>query len=185
MNIAENSYVALDYCLTLESGEEIDKSQEGQPLSFITGTSQIIPGLEKALMGMAVGDSAKVDVAPEEAYGLVNDDLFQEVPRDQFPADVVLEPGMTFQAQGPQGPFMLEISKLMEDAVEINLNHPLAGKKLFFDVKIVEVREATETELAQAASSGCGCGCDSDSDSGCGCGSDSGSGQCGSGCNCG
>ena len=92
MNIADKLYVAFDYKLALDSGEEIDSSSEGQPLGIITGSGQIIPGLEKALMGRTVGDSLKISVEPEDAYGHVNPELFQDVPRTQFPGDMELQP---------------------------------------------------------------------------------------------
>ncbi len=180
MNIAEKMYVAIEYTLTLESGQEIDKSPAGQPLGFITGTGQIIPGLEKALMGRAAGDNAKLIVAPEEAYGPVKDDLFQDIPKSQFPTDVEISPGMAFEAQGPRGPFMITVAKVNDnDTITVDLNHPMAGKELHLDVNVVEVRQPTADELAQAAasfSSGCGCGCGSD---------DAEADACGSGCNCG
>jgi FKBP-type peptidyl-prolyl cis-trans isomerase SlyD len=169
-------YVAIEYTLTLESGQEIDKSPEGQPLGFITGTGQIIPGLEKALMGRTAGDNARLVVEPEDAYGPVKDNLFQEIPKTQFPNDVDIKPGMAFEAQGPHGPFMITVAKINDnDTVTVDLNHPMAGKQLHFDVNVVEVREPTAEELAAAAaslSSGCGCG-SGDADA------------CGSGCNCG
>jgi FKBP-type peptidyl-prolyl cis-trans isomerase SlyD len=180
MNIADKMYVAIDYTLTLESGQEIDKSPAGQPLGFITGTGQIIPGLEKALMGRVAGDHAKLIVAPEDAYGPVKDDLFQDIPKSQFPSDVEVTPGMAFEAQGPRGPFMITVAKVNDnDTITVDLNHPMAGKELHFDVNVVEVRQPTADELAQAAasfSSGCGCGCGSE---------DTGADSCGSGCNCG
>jgi FKBP-type peptidyl-prolyl cis-trans isomerase SlyD len=181
MNIAEKMYVAIDYTLTLESGQEIDKSPEGQPLGFIAGTGQIIPGLEKALIGRIAGDSAKVVVEPEDAYGPVKDDLFQEVPNSQFPSDVDVKAGMAFEAQGPNGPFMITVAKINDnDTVTVDLNHPMAGKQLHFDVNVVEVREPTEEELAKAVasfSSGCGCGCGPEEATN--------TDACGPGCNCG
>ena len=178
MNIAEKMYVTINYTLTLESGQEIDKSAEGQPLGFIAGTGQIIPGLEKALIGRIAGDSAKVVVEPEDAYGPVKDDLFQEVPNSQFPSDVDVKAGMAFEAQGANGPFMITVAKINDnDTVTVDLNHPMAGKQLHFDVNVVEVREPTAEELAQAAatfSSGCGCGSE-----------DTSTEACGPGCNCG
>jgi len=178
MNIAEKMYVTINYTLTLESGQEIDKSAEGQPLGFIAGTGQIIPGLEKALIGRIAGDSAKVVVEPEDAYGPVKDDLFQEVPNSQFPSDVDVKAGMAFEAQGPNGPFMITVAKINDnDTVTVDLNHPMAGKQLHFDVNVVEVREPTAEELAQAVasfSSGCGCGSE-----------DTNTDACGPGCNCG
>lgn len=178
MNIVDRMYVAIDYTLSLESGQEIDKSQAGKPLGFITGTGQIIPGLEKALMGKAAGDKTKVIVEPEDAYGPVRDDLYQEIPRSQFPNDVEIKPGMAFEAQGPRGPFMITVFTVNDnDTVTVDLNHPMAGKQLHFDVNIVEVREPTAEELAQVtASLNSGCGCGSDTDD---------AGGCGPGCNCG
>lgn len=168
MNIADKLYVAFDYKLTLDSGKEIDSSSEGQPLGFITGSGQIIPGLEKAVMGMTVGDSLKISVEPEDGYGQVNPELFQDVPRNQFPGDVELQPGMTFQAQGPQGPMVINIKEIKdENTVVIDLNHPLTGKKLHFDVNIVEVREPTAEELS-GLSSGCNCGCGAEEQADCG-----------------
>ncbi|NOQ66842.1 MAG: peptidylprolyl isomerase, partial [Desulfobacterales bacterium] len=162
MTIAENMFVAINYTLTLESGQEIDKSPEGQPLGFIAGTGQIIPGLEKALMGRAAGDSAKLVVEPEDAYGPVKDDLLQEIPKNQFPSDLDVTPGMAFEAQGPNGPFMITVARVNDnDTITVDLNHPMAGKQLHFDVNVVEVREPTAEELAKVAaslSSGCGCG---------------------------
>ena len=176
MNIADKLYVAIDYTLTLDSGQEIDKSPEGQPLGFITGLGQIIPGLEKALMGKTAGEKAKIVVEPEDAYGRVKDDLSQDIPKSQFPSDVEVKPGMAFEAQGPRGPFMITVAKVNDnDTVTVDLNHPMAGKQLYFDVNVVEVREPTADELSQAAAS---------LNSGCGCGSDD-ADTCGPGCNCG
>jgi FKBP-type peptidyl-prolyl cis-trans isomerase SlyD len=178
MNIADKMYVAIDYTLRLESGQEIDKSPVGQPLGFIAGTGQIIPGLEKALMGKAMGDKAQLIVEPEDAYGPVRDDLFQDIPKNRFPGDVEIKPGMAFEAQGPQGPFMISVLTVNDnDTVTVDLNHPMAGKQLHFDVHVVEVREPTAEELAQAVSgltSGCGCGCESED-----------AGTSGHGCKCG
>jgi len=167
MNVADKLYVMFDYKLTLDSGEEVDSSADGKPLGFITGSGQVIPGLEKAMMGMTVGNSLKISVEPEDGYGLVNPELFQDVPRSQFPGDIELQPGMTFQAQGPQGPIAVHIKEIKdENTVVIDFNHPLAGKKLHFDVNIVEVREPTPEELS-GLSSGCNCGCSSEAQADC------------------
>jgi FKBP-type peptidyl-prolyl cis-trans isomerase SlyD len=167
MNIEDKVYVAFDYRLTLDSGTEIDRSSEDKPLGIITGAGQIIPGLEKAMMGMTAGESLNISFEPEDAYGPVKAELFQDVPRSQFPGDMELKPGMTFQAQGPQGPFLINIKEMKgEDTVVIDLNHPLAGKRLHFDVNIVEVREPTAEELS-ALSSGCS-SCSAEQQAGCG-----------------
>ena len=167
MNITDKLHVAFDYKLTLDSGEEVDSSSDGQPLGIITGSGQIIPGLEKAMMGMTVGDSLKISVESEDAYGQVNTEMFRDVPRSQFPGDIELKPGMTFQTQGPQGQMPINIKEIKdEDTVVIDLNHPLAGKRLHFDVNIVEVREPTAEELS-GLNSGCNCGCSAEEKSGC------------------
>jgi FKBP-type peptidyl-prolyl cis-trans isomerase SlyD len=172
MNIAENIFVAIDYELSLESGEVADKSPEGQPLGFVVGTGQIIPGLEKALIGMTVGDESKISIEPEDAYGPIREELFQEIPRTQFPEDLELKIGMSFQTEGPQGMMMLTVSELKGDeAVIVDLNHPMAGKKLIFEIKVVEVREPSQAELT-AGAGGCACGTDN-------------SGSCGPDCSCG
>ncbi|MBU3979923.1 MAG: peptidylprolyl isomerase [Proteobacteria bacterium] len=171
MKIAENLFVAIEYCLSLDSGEEVDRSRSGNPLSFIAGTGQIIPGLEKELMGMKAGDSANITVEPDDAYGPAREDLMHEIPRSQFPVDADINPGTKFQAQSPNGPIMIVIKTVDDDNVTVDLNHPLAGQRLHFDVKIVEVREPNAQELASAAG-GCSCGTESP-------------GNCGPGCSCG
>ncbi len=168
MEITDNVYVAFDYRLTLDSGQEIDRSSDGKPLGIITGAGQIIPGLEKALMGKKAGDDLKLSVEPEEAYGQVNPELFRDVPKNQFPGDVELQPGMTFQAQSPQGPIVINIKEVKdEDTVVIDFNHPLAGKRLHFDISIVEVRPPTAEEQS-ALSSCCSSGCGAEGQGGCG-----------------
>ena len=182
MNIADKLYVAIDYRLTLDTGEEVDCSPAGEPLGFIAGSGQIIPGLENALMGMKVGDSSRIIVEPEDGYGVVREDLFQEIPRDEFPDDAELEQGMTFEAHGPHGPVLISVAKVnpLEETVTVDLNHPLAGKRLCFEVNVVEVRQPSDEELAELATEGCGCGCGSQDSGAC----QPGGGGCGSGCGC-
>lgn len=185
MKIDDKVYVAIEYKLTLASGEEVDSSPEGEPLGFVTGSGQIIPGLEKALMGKSKGDRSQVVVEPEDGYGPVDESMFQDIPRSQFPDDCEVEPGMTFHAQGPHGPFMVSVARINDDdTVTVDMNHPLAGQQLHFDVTVVEVREPSAGELAAltAESSGCGCGCGTADTGSCG---TTNTGSCGSGCNCG
>jgi FKBP-type peptidyl-prolyl cis-trans isomerase SlyD len=186
VKIADNTYVAIDYRLTLDSGEEVDRSAEGTPLGFVTGTGSIIPGLENALTGRSAGESFQVTVEPQEAYGPVQEELQQAIPRDRFPADIAIEPGMSFQARGPRGPVALTVVSVERDQVNVDLNHPLAGKRLTFDVKVQEVREPLPHEVP--AISGCGCGPQEQSACGCGPSESGGRGGCGSGsggCGCG
>ena len=151
MKIEKKLFVAIEYCLTLDSGEEVDRSRSDNPLSFITGTGQIIPGLEKEIMGMETGDSANITVEPDDAYGPPRKDLMHEIPRSQFPADADIKPGIKFQAQSPNGPIIILVKTIKDDTVTVDLNHPLAGQRLHFDVKIAEVREPSAQELATEA----------------------------------
>jgi FKBP-type peptidyl-prolyl cis-trans isomerase SlyD len=184
VKIADNHFVAIDYRLTLESGEEFDRSADGSPLGFVTGSGSIIPGLEQALAGRSAGESFTVTVEPEAGYGPVQKELFQAIPRDRFPADVEIAPGMSFQARGPRGPVALTVVSVDPEHVNVDLNHPLAGKRLTFDVTVQEVREPLPHEIP-AASAGCGCGPQEQSACGCGPGASEGAGGCGSGGGCG
>jgi FKBP-type peptidyl-prolyl cis-trans isomerase SlyD len=173
VKIGEKTFVAIDYRLFLDSGEEIDRSPEGEPLAFVTGTGRILPGLEDALMGKGSGESSRVTLEAEDAYGEVDDDLFRDVPRSRFPQDAEIREGMAFTAESPRGPVPLTVARVGEDVVTVDLNHPLAGKRLHFDVTIAEVREPSEEELTQELG-GCSCGCDSSEEEescgpGCGC----------------
>ena len=183
MKVADNLFVSIDYRLTLASGEEVDRSREGQPLSFVAGAGMIIPGLERALIGLEPGAKATVNVEPEDGYGIVDTALFREIPKDRFPEGADLTPGTMFQASGPRGPIPLSVTKVDDEAgvVTVDMNHPLAGKRLTFDVGVVEVREPKPHEIPQQSSCGCGpsekdacgcgpSGCGPDNGGGCGCG---------------
>lgn len=153
MKIQNNAYVAMDYKLTNDAGELLDESAKGQPLGFVWGQQQIIPGLEAALEGLAAGDTKKVDVDAANGYGETNEELIQELPRSNFPEDTDLTEGQTFQAMTPHGPMRFAIREVKEDVVVADLNHPLSGQNLHFDVTISEVRQATEEELTPPAHS--------------------------------
>lgn len=185
MKIAENTYVSMEYRLTLESGEELDCSPEGEALGFIVGGDMVIPGLEDGLLGYSVGDTPTITVEAEDGYGPSDPELIQDVPREQFPEDVEPEVGMVFETESSHGQALISVVAVNDDFITVDLNHPLAGKRLVFEVKIMEVRTPTAEELAQLAADqeaeedGCGCGCGStescepqgDCGSGCGCGS--------------
>jgi FKBP-type peptidyl-prolyl cis-trans isomerase SlyD len=148
MKVVKGSVVGLDYTLHLGDGEIIDRSAPSQPLSYIHGEGQIVPGLEQALEGLATGDSRKVVVPPEDGYGPHDPRGMQEVPRDAFPAGMEPEIGMQFTARGPQGeavPFT--VKSVSQETVVVDLNHPLAGATLHFDVTVRDVRAATAEEL--------------------------------------
>ncbi len=149
MKVAKGSVVGIDYRLHLGDGEVVDSSRPGEPLSYLHGGGHIVPGLERAIEGMAVGESKQIVVSPEDGYGIHDPRGLQEVPRDAFPPGLDPEVGMTLAAQGPRGepiPFVVKEVKL--GSVVVDLNHPFAGRTLHFDVTVRDVRTATAEELA-------------------------------------
>jgi FKBP-type peptidyl-prolyl cis-trans isomerase SlyD len=147
MEIANNTAVWLQYTLRDDAGEVLDASEHDEPLVYIHGQGDIVPGLEKALQGKAVGSKFNVSVSPEEGYGAREDGKVQSVPRSAFEDDIELEPGMQFQAQGPEGVDIVTVVEVSGDDVTIDANHPLAGKQLHFEIEVVNVRAATAEEL--------------------------------------
>lgn len=149
MTISEKKVVQMHYTLKSTQGEVLDSSAGREPLAYIQGIGNIIPGLEKQLEGKVVGDKVQAVVAPEEAYGEKQDALVQVVPKAGFQgdADEVLQEGMQVQVQTNQGAQIATVTKIAGDDVTLDLNHPLAGETLHFDVEIVEVRDATSEEL--------------------------------------
>ncbi len=146
--IGDNDVVTLEYTLTVD-GEMVDSSEAHGPIDFIQGQGQIIPGLEKELYGMAVGESKEVVVSPEDGYGQPNPEAFMDVPKSEFPPEIPLEPGVGIQLRDPSGQvFDAFIEEVGEETVRLNFNHPLAGKELHFNVKVVGIREATPEEIA-------------------------------------
>jgi FKBP-type peptidyl-prolyl cis-trans isomerase SlyD len=147
MTIAENKVVTLHYTLTDDGGTVLDKSNDGSFL-YLHGASNIIPGLENALTGKAVDDELKVTVTPEEGYGERDDARKEDVPREMFPDDSEIEPGTQFHAEGPEGQMItVTVIAVTDKTVTIDGNHPLAGVQLNFDVKVIEVRDASAEEL--------------------------------------
>jgi len=149
-SIGDDKVVSLDYTLRLDDGEVIDSSSGREPLEFIQGQGQIIPGLEKELYGMEVGDEKAVTVTPEDGYGERQDDRVQTIPRQAFPDDMELEEGMQVRLQDSNSGQVYEafVEEIHPDNVTLDFNHPLAGETLHFDVKIAGVREATDDELS-------------------------------------
>ena len=140
--ISQGKQVSIEYTLTLEDKSVIDSNVDAEPLSFIQGSHEIIPGLENALVGMKAGESKKVTVKPEAAYGLVNKDAVSEVKKEQVPQDA-LKVGAVLQGQSPDGKVILaRVVEIKEETVLLDYNHPLAGQTLYFDVKILDVQEA-------------------------------------------
>lgn len=147
--IGDNLVVSMHYKLTDEGGIVIDSSEGAEPLAYLHGAGNIIPGLEKALVGKVAGDSMTVTVQPEEGYGVVQPELIQAVNREAFQGVDTIEPGMAFEAKGPDGATQrIVICEVGDEQVTVDANHPLAGVVLQFDVEVVEVREASEEEVA-------------------------------------
>jgi FKBP-type peptidyl-prolyl cis-trans isomerase SlyD len=147
MTIAENKVVTLNYTLTDDAGTVLDKSDDGS-FVYLHGASNIIPGLENALTGKTSGDELKVTVAPEEGYGERDDARKESVPREMFPTDTDIEAGMQFHAEGPGGQMItVTVIEVSDDTVTVDGNHPLAGVQLNFDVKVMDVRDASAEEL--------------------------------------
>lgn len=149
MLIGANKAVSIDYTLTNDAGEAIDSSAGGAPLVYLHGAGNIISGLEKALEGKQGGDQVVVAIEPEDAYGEYSPELVATLNRAMFEGVDELEVGMQFHASGPDGGMQIVTIRDVEgDDVIVDGNHPLAGQRLNFDVKIVSVREASEEEIA-------------------------------------
>ncbi|WP_282685261.1 MULTISPECIES: peptidylprolyl isomerase [unclassified Streptomyces] len=149
MKISANKAVSIEYTLTDDAGEELDSASALTPLVYLSGASQIVPGLEAALEGKAAGDEVSVVLEPEDAYGEHLAELVGTRSRSDFEGVDQLEKGMQLQASGPDGQMQtLTVVGVDGDAVTVDANHPLAGKRLHFAAKVVDVREASDEEIA-------------------------------------
>lgn len=164
MQTVENgNFVSVHYNGTLENGEQFDSSEGRPPLEFKVGAGQMIKGFEAAVMGMAVNEKKTVTLAPEEAYGDRDENQTHDFPRDQVPPDMDPQVGQTIGLTTPQGQQIpARIIAVDDQKVRFDLNHPLAGKTLTFEIEVVSIGDAPSQQPA-----GCGSGCD-----------------CSSGCNC-
>ena len=142
MSVTKGKMVSIEYTLRLTDQTVVDTNVGNDPLTYLHGSDQIIPGLQRALEGMNVGQKANVTVKPEEAYGLVNKEAFQEIPKEQIPEDA-LEIDTVLQGQDQEGKnFRVRVSEIKDDSVVLDFNHPLAGKTLFFDITVKNVQES-------------------------------------------
>lgn len=149
MQISQDKVVHIHYTLTTNDGELVDRSPQDEPLGYLHGKGQIIPGLEKALEGRSSGEAFSVDLPPEEGYGERDERLVQPVPRSAFEGIGEVQPGMQLQAQTSDGPRVVTVAKVQDDTVHLDANHPLAGQTLKFEIEVARVREATAAELIQ------------------------------------
>lgn len=147
-SIADGMVVAIHYTLKLDTGETVDSSEGLQPLSYLHGSGNIVEGLEDALLGKGVGDKFSVSVAPEDGYGTRNLEAIRQLPREAFPDDVEIAPGMRFAMESEDGqPVMFVVTALNDTRVTIDMNHPLAGQTLNFAIEVMDIRPATEEEI--------------------------------------
>lgn len=147
MQATKDRVVSIDYVLRDTEGEVVDQSETGQPLSYLHGHDNIVPGLEQAIEGHESGEEVHATVDPDQGYGHYSNDLVQTVKRDQFQGVESLGPGMSFHAESEAGPMVVTITDIDGDEVTVDGNHALAGQTLDFTVKIADIREATDTEL--------------------------------------
>ncbi len=156
MQIAERKVASFHYTLTNDAGDVLDSSEGREPLAYLHGAGNIVPGLETEMAGRSVGDKFKVDVDPESGYGTYIEELVQTVPRESFQGVDDLAVGMQFQAQTGQGSIAVVVTAIEGEEVTVDGNHPLAGETLHFDVEITEVRDATEEEIKHGHVHGAG-----------------------------
>jgi FKBP-type peptidyl-prolyl cis-trans isomerase SlyD len=160
MQIGTNSVVSIHYTLRDETGEVLDASEGREPLDYIHGSGQIIPGLENALEGKSKGEELAVVIEPENGYGTRDESLVHEVPKSEFEGPDEIEVGMQFRVGDEGGTLIMVVAGVGDEVVTLDGNHPLAGVTLSFDVSIADVREATEEEIkASQHVHGSGCGC--------------------------
>lgn len=148
MSLELNKVVTFNYTLKDEEGIVLDSTANKDPLTFISGTSQVLPRLEEALGEMLIGGKKNVKINAAEAYGEYDDKAVQSIKKEQFPSDAKVEVGVRYVANSPEGgqmPFV--IKEIKEKDVTVDFNHPLAGKDLEFDVELVDIRDATAEEI--------------------------------------
>jgi FKBP-type peptidyl-prolyl cis-trans isomerase SlyD len=148
MQITQDTVVSIHYTLTDDTGKTIDSSAGGEPLAYLHGNGNLIPGLERALEGRQAGDALNVKISPAEGYGEHDKSLIQQIPRRVLKGIDNIHVGMQLQAQSDQGSRAVTVTHVAGDMVTIDGNHPLAGQNLNFEVQIADVRAATEEELA-------------------------------------
>ena len=146
--IEQNTIVSVHYTGTFTDGEVFDSSEGRDPLTFLVGHGQMITGFEQEMLGAEVGEKREFTLTPDRAYGERTDAAIQEVPRDQFPEGMAIEVGMVLGAQSEQGPVQFSVASIDDEVVTVDFNHQMAGMTLNFSVEVVDVRAASEEELA-------------------------------------
>ncbi len=146
--IGKHSVVALNYTLKNDDGDVVDSSEGREPLAYLHGANNLIPGLEKELEGKTEGAKFNTSIAPDEAYGEIREELIQTIDKSMFQGVESIEPGMTFVAQGEGGQQQqVRVTEVSGEQVTVDANHPMAGQTLHFEVEVMEVRDATPQEI--------------------------------------
>ena len=148
MKIENNSVVRFHYTVAEAGDAEVENSRVGEPVAILIGHKNIIPGVENALIGHEAGDNFEVMVSPEEGYGLRRDGMTQRLSKKVFPKNAILQPGAQIVLKTDHGPRMVTVQKVGMTVVDVDLNHPLAGKTLNFAIEIIDVREGNAEEIA-------------------------------------
>jgi FKBP-type peptidyl-prolyl cis-trans isomerase SlyD len=148
MKISSGKAVHIDYTLKNDAGKVLDSSEGREPLAYLHGAGNIIPGLEAALDGKETGDTLSVSIPPEQGYGERKEEMMMTADPTQFPNPAMVQVGARFQIQTEQGRYLATVTAVTADAVTLDLNHPLAGETLHFDVEVMDVQEASEEEIA-------------------------------------
>ena len=148
MNIENNTVVRFHYTVAEAGDAEVENSREGDPIAILIGHKNIIPGVENALIGHEAGDNFEVTVSPEEGYGLRRDGMTQRLSKKVFPKNAPLHRGAQIMLKTDHGPRMVTVQKVGMTVVDVDLNHPLAGKTLSFAIEVIEVREGNAEEIA-------------------------------------
>jgi FKBP-type peptidyl-prolyl cis-trans isomerase SlyD len=142
MSVSSGKQVSIEYTLRLEDQSVVDTNVGADPLTYVHGTQQIVRGLEKALEGMEIGETKQVEVLPEESYGIPDAKAFREVRKDHVPSEA-MHVGAELQGRSQSGQVVYaRVAQLKDDTVILDFNHPLAGKTLYFEVKVLDIREA-------------------------------------------
>ncbi|MDD5790151.1 MAG: peptidylprolyl isomerase [Spirochaetia bacterium] len=185
MKIEKNKMVKIHYTLKDDEGNLIDSSEGKEALEYLHGVGMLIPGMERELENREKGDKFSAVIDPKDGYGEYRPEYVVEVPRDRFDTEVEIQVGQKFQADTPTGTMLVTVTKVTPENITIDSNHELAGKTLHFDVEVVDVRDASEEEIAPYTANfgGCGGGCGG-CGGGCGEDSDCGDGGCGGSCGC-
>ena len=158
LTINENKVVTFEYTLKNDSGEIIDSSNNGAPITYIHGSGNIIPGLESELEGKKVGDKFHASIEPEDGYGIRHDELVQKIEKERLSHLPNIEIGMQLQAYDENGMQIFTVVDISDTEVTLDGNHPLSGQKLHFDIEVTDMREATEDEIEFGLDGNCGCG---------------------------